>query len=292
MDPALLLAGIASGSLYGLVAVGFNILLRPTNVFNLAQGEIVMLGGMIGASAALGLAMPWIAAAGLAILAGGILGLIEETVAVAPVLRRSATGTAWVTTTLAFSLITSNLVGHIWGPDPLKMNPPAPLSMASFDLLGVRTNSYQLGVILVAILIVILVERFYRTRAGKAVQAVAEDREAALLRGIDPDSLSRWSFILGGGFAGLIGVLAAPMLNASTDMGPLLLLKGFEATAVGGVGSNRGALVAGYMLGLSEAIGASLLTPGYQQASTFILLLAVLMIRPHGLFGHQEVRHV
>ena len=292
MDSALILAGIASGSLYGLVAVGFNILARPTNVFNLAQGEIVMLGGMVGASALLFLACPWLIAAGLAIVAGAVISLLEESVAVAPVLRRSATGTAWVTTTLAFSLILSNLAGHIWGPDPLKMSPPAPLSIASFDLLGVRTNSYQLSMIAVTIIIVLLIERFYTTRSGKAVLAVAEDREAALLRGIDPERLSRWSFILGGGFAALTGVLAAPMLNASTDLGPLLLLKGFEAAAVGGIGSNRGALLAGYILGISEAIGAMLLTPGYQQASTFTLLLVVLMIRPQGLFGRHEARHV
>ena len=138
-------------------------------------------------------------------------------------------------------------------------------------------SSYQLALIVGAVLIVLAIERGYRTRAGKAIMAVAEDRDAALLRGINPERLSRWSFFLGGMFAALTGLLAAPLLYASTGLGPLLLIKGFEGAAVGGIGDNRGALVAGYLLGITEAIGATLLSPGYQTASTFVLLLVILL---------------
>ena len=191
----------------------------------------------------------------------GLIALIENAVAVAPVVRRSSVSHAWIISTLAYSLIIDNLVGHAWGPDPIRVDPPAPLSMTTFTIAGVRTSSYQLALIVATALMILLIERFYRTRSGKAVMAVAEDRDAALLRGIDPGRLSRWSFFLGGGFAAVAGLLASPVLYASTQLGPALLVKGFEAAAIGGVGNNRGALVAGWILGLAEALGGSVLSP-------------------------------
>jgi branched-chain amino acid transport system permease protein len=291
VDPNTLLAGLTAGSLYALVAVSFNILYRPTNVFNFAQGDLVMLGAL-GAASALGAALPWGLAALVALGGVGVLALVEERIAVAPILRRSATAHGWVITTLAVSLVIANLVGHVWGPDPYRVSPPPPFTTTTHELLGVRFTSYQLALLVVTVLLVVAIERFYRTRAGKAVLAVAEDRDAALLRGIDPDRLSRWSFFLGGAFAGLTGLLAGPLLYASIGLGPLLLLKGFETAAVGGVGDNRGALIAGYVLGVTEAFGAVLLSPGYQQATTFTLLLAILLVRPQGLFGRPEARAV
>lgn len=287
-----LLNGITAGSVYALVAVSFNILYRPTNVFNFAQGDFVMLGAMLGATALGPYRMPWVVAAAVALVPVGLLGLLEERVAVAPILRRSGTGTAWIISTLAYSLIIANLVGHAWGPDPIKVKPPWPLSVETFELAGLRVSSYQLALIAGAVLIVLAIERGYRTRTGKAIMAVAEDRDAALLRGIDPERLSRWSFFLGGMLAALTGLLAAPLLYASTGLGPLLLIKGFEGAAVGGIGDNRGALAAGYLLGITEAIGASLLSPAYQTASTFLLLLIILLIKPQGLFGLPEMRRV
>ena len=121
---------------------------------------------------------------------------------------------------------------------------------------------------------------------------MAEDRDAALLRGIDPGRLSSWSFFLGGAFAAITGLLTSPILYASTGLGPALLIKGFEAAAIGGVGNNRGALIAGWVLGLAEALGGTMLSPGYQQASTFVLLLVILLIQPRGLFGLPEARNV
>jgi len=292
MDPDLIARGLTAGSLYALVAVGFNILYRPTNVFNFAQGELVMVGAMIGASAMTMYNLPWALAVVLAMAGVAILGFVEEKIAVAPVLNRSATGHGWVITTLAFSLIITNLVGRLWGPDPVLVKPPAPLSMTTFNVLGMNLSSYQIVLVVVTIALVLGVERFYQTRSGKAVMAVAEDRDAALLRGINPNRLSSWSFALGGAVAALAGILAAPILYASTSMGPALLLKGFAAAAVGGIGSNRGALLAGYIIGLTEAFAAVTLSPGYQLAASFAVMLVILLVRPHGLFGRAEARVV
>lgn len=292
MDLDLLVSGLTAGSLYALVAMGFNILYRPTNVFNFAQGDLVMLGAMFGATFVTLMGLPWFVGAALSMLAVAVLALVEERIAVAPVLNRSATGHGWVITTLAVSMIFANLVGLGWGPDPIAVTPPAPFSSETFEILGANISSYQIAVMAITVILVLGVEAFYGTRSGKAVLAVAEDRDAALLRGINPDRLSSWSFFLGGGVAALTGVLAAPLLYASTGLGPSLLLKGFAAAAVGGIGNNRGALLAGYIIGLAEVLAAATLSPGYQLAATFAVTLAILLVRPNGLFGQAEARVV
>jgi len=288
----ILVRGLANGSLYALVAVSFNILYRPTNVFNFAQGDLVMLGAMIAASLATVQGAPWIVVIPLTLAFVAIVALVTERVAVAPVLNRSAHGHGWIISTLAVSLIIANSVGFIFGPDPLRLVPPSAIGTSTFVVFGTRVSPYQIFLIALTPILVVAVERFYRTLEGKAVRAVAEDRDGALLRGINPKRLSRWSFFLGGAFAGLVGMLAAPLRYASIDLGPMLLLKGFAAVAIGGVGNNLGALMAGYILGIAESAGARALSPGYQEAVTFVLMLVILMIRPVGLLGRPEARTV
>ncbi len=287
-----IVSGLTAGSLYGLVAVGFNILYRPTRVFNFAQGDLVMLGSMTSALLLTRLGWWWYAALLAAIGAVALLALVEERIAVAPVLRRGAGGTAWIITTLAVAMIIANSVGKVWGPDPIVVAAPAPFSTGVLAIEGVGVSSYQIALVVLTVLLVVGVEWLYRSLWGKAALAVAEDRDAALLRGIDPESISRWSFALGGAFAALTGCLAAPVLNASTTLGAALLLKGFAAAAIGGLGSNRGALLAGYLIGLAEATSALLLSPGYHNAVMLALVLVVLLARPGGLFSSLEARAV
>lgn len=292
MDRYVILEGLTFGSLYALVAVSFNVLYRPTNVFNFAQGELVMLGGMLGATAIASFGFPWPAAALVAVVVVAAIAFAEERIAVTPVLRRSSTSTSWVITTLAVSLIIANIVGRVWDTDPREVAAPFPLSNQPRTILGTEITTFQIALVLVTVAIVVGVERLYRTRSGKAILAVAEDRDAALLRGIDPEKLTRWSFLVGGALAALAGLLAAPLLFASITLGPLLLSKGFIAAAAGGIGDNRGALIAGWVIGTAEAVGARLFSPGLSLAFTFGLLLVILMVRPEGLLGHGEARRV
>src|SRR5260370_10096537 len=126
MDRALLVGALTAGSLYALVAMGFNSLYRQTKVFNFAQGDLVMMGAMFGATFITLLGLPWFVGAALAMLAVAALALIEAKIAVAPVLNRSATGHGWVITTLAVSMIFANLVGLCWGPHPTAVRRPPP----------------------------------------------------------------------------------------------------------------------------------------------------------------------
>lgn len=292
MDPDVLVRGLTNGSIYALLAVSFNIMYRPTNVFNFAQGDLAMLGAMLMATLLAGGRLPWYVAGGVTVGAVAVLAVLEEGVAVAPTLRRSSRGATWVITTLAVSMILENLADRAFGPDPMSVAPPPPFTLGTFTLAGVRLSSYNVGLIGLTLVAVFAVERFYRTLAGRAVLAVAEDRDAALLRGIDPRRLSAWSFLIGGAFAAFTGIAAAPFLYASTLLGTGLLLKGFEVAALGGVGSNWGALAAGCIVGVSESLTATMLSPGLQDAVTFVLVLCLLLRWPRGLLGQREARVV
>lgn len=292
MTPNIIVEGLVNGSIYALVGCSFNLIYRPTNVFNFAQGDLVMLGSMFAATAITVLGAPWFVGLLAVLVLTAAVALVEELVAVSPILRRSATSITWIITTLAFAIVVENIVGKFWGPNPRSVIPPPGLTLKSHNLSGALISSYDLFLVIAAGLIVFGLERFGRTRRGRAVAAVAEDRDAAMLRGIDPRVLTRWSMIAGGALAGLTGLLAAPIFQAGTGLGNQLLISGFEAAAIGGVGSYWGSLPAGYAIGLVEAFGAAEFAPGYRSLASFLLLLVVLLVRPQGLRGDRELRYV
>ena len=292
MEAGVLIQGLVAGCIYALAGISLNILYRPTYTFNFAQGSLVMLAAMVCAWLLSTARMPWYAAALLATLLVVVLSLVAYGVAIAPVIKRSGHGAGWIISTLAVSLIIDDAVGKFFGADPQQVKPPPPFSTQMHDFGAVQVSSYQGLVLVFTALIVAATGWFYAQRTGKAIMAVAEDRDAALLRGIDPGRLSMLSFAVGGLLAALTGILAAPMMYASVGLGPLLLIKGFEAVAIGGVGSNRGAVVGGCLLGLVEAISSTLLSPGSQSIVTFAVVLAVLLIRPQGLFGNTQMRTI
>jgi branched-chain amino acid transport system permease protein len=222
----------------------------------------------------------------------GLTALVEEVVAVSPIIKRSSSGIAWVITTLAVSLIITNLVGKYWGADPIFAAAPWPLSTDPVTIYGVQMSTYQIALVAVTAAIVFAVESLYRTRTGKAILAVAENRDASLLRGIDPTFLSRCSFAVGGALAAATGYLAAPLIPTSPALGVAFLVKGFAAAALGGLGNNKGALIAGIIIGVTEAVASEFFSAGYQQTTIFIVLLAILLIRPQGLYGAIGARTV
>ena len=292
MDIGLLIQGIVAGCIYALAGISLNILYRPTYTFNFAQGSLIMLSAMVCAALLATGRIPWYGAALLAVLAVVVLSLLTYAVAIAPVIKRSGHGAGWIISTLAISLIIDDAVGKSFGADPQQVKPPPPFSTQLHELGGFQVSSYQGLVLVFTVLIVVATGWFYAQRTGKAIMAVAEDRDAALLRGIDPGRLSMLSFAVGGVLAAMTGILAAPMMYASVGLGPLLLIKGFEAVAIGGVGSNRGAVIGGCLLGIVEATSGALLSPGYQSAATFAIVLSVLLVRPQGLFGNTQMRTI
>lgn len=283
-------AALTLGSIYALVAISLNILYKPTNVFNFAQGGMVMVGAMLGAELS-ATELPWLATLVVVVAAGALLGLLVDLVAVTPLLDRAGNATGWIASTLAASLIIENLAGKVWDSTPRVVSAPWPTSTQVGSVLGLPLSSYQVFLIVTTLLLALAIERVYRTRPGLAVTAVAEDREAAQLRGIRPRRLSMYSFVLGGALASVAGLLAGPVLYASVTIGPSLLVFGFAAAALGGIGSTRGGVLGGYLVGAVGAVATSL-SPGLQPLVLFGVALAVLYARPSGIFGQPVLREV
>lgn len=290
---SLLVNGVTLGAIYAMVGISLNIAYKPTNVFNLAQGGLVMLGMMFSWGALTIWGLPWFVGVALVVLLVAAVGVLEERVAVAPLQKSSMTAHGWLITTLAFSIVISNLGDRIWGSDPRSVPPIPGTSLDTLDFGPLSFSTNQIAIVVVAILSIAGIEYFYRrTRVGRAVLAVAEDRDGARLCGISPLALTTGSFAVASGYAAFAGVIAAPLLLASTSVGIEMLIKGFMALAIGGVGSNWGALLGGVLIACLDSVSSIYLSPGYRQLTLLLVLLAILVVRPFGLFGRAAGREV
>jgi branched-chain amino acid transport system permease protein len=288
-----LIEAVTIGSLYGLVGVSFNVIARPTGVLNFAQGDIVLIGAALAYVGLSLLSLPWLVALLLVAAAGMAFGLVEERVAIWPVLRRASSAHGWVLSTLAVSILVQNVVGLGLGEEPLRVPAPSVLSAGTRELVGsVRLAPYQVGIWVACWGLAGLLYLFYRTKHGRAIRALAEDRDAALLRGVNATRLVMVSFALGAALAAMAGMIAAPITFATPTMSNLFLFKGFEAAAIGGLGDNRGAMLGGLVVGVAEAFAGQVLDTGYRDVATFAVFLLILFFRPVGLFGKATLRQI
>src|SRR5581483_7770515 len=223
----------------------------------------------------------------LAIAVGALFGLLTELIAIRRVLARSDEH-LWLLSTLALATMVSQAVGLWWGTEPK----PFPRLIAQDDTAGPLDQKYWLPV-LVALLLAGLLELFYRrTLYGKLFVAMSEDAFAARARGIPTDLVRAASYALAGAMGALAGFAAAQLTFAYFAIGLTLTLNGFIALAVGGLGSNPGALVGGLVLGVLSAVTTYFIGGEFQQTVAVGLLMIVLLVRPQGLFGHPDVRPV
>ena len=282
-------SGLGVGSVYALVAIGYNLVYRATRVFNLAQGDIVSWGGLIAFSLLVVHGFSAIAALPLIIIATAILGFGVERIAIAPLTRALSFG--WVLTTLGMSVVLRNVAELQWGPDPLRV--PAFIDRAPVSLLGSPFRVDFMVTIAGAVALVTLLELAdRRTIIGKAMVATAINRELAQLRGINVGLLGIGSFVVAGALGGIAGLLIAPITFASFNSGVLIALKGFLAIAIGGWGRHVGALAGGLLIGVAESLAILWVDVDIRNLVPLPLLAAILLIRPQGLFGRRVERHV
>jgi branched-chain amino acid transport system permease protein len=287
----IIVGAVTVGSVYALVAAGLGIGYRPTNMFNLAQGAIFTMAAMTSATLA-AQGWNWYLAAAAGLAASAAVAALCCGTAILPILRRPGQSSMWIISTLAFSIIAENVYTKIWVDEPRPMAPPPGLTTRSLAGNEMGISSYDIALVAVAVLVVLLAEAAYTTRVGHAALAVFEDRESATLKGINIYSISAGSVILGGAIAGLAGVLSAPLFSASLHAGFPVLVSAFAASVIGGLGSLRGALVGGLVVGLVETAATRLLSPGYQVTATLVLLIVALAIRPQGLIAPTKLRTV
>lgn len=283
-----LFSGVTVGATYALAALGFTLIYNASNVINFAQGEFIMLGGMLTVFfMQLGLPMP--AAVVLAIVVPAFVGVLVEKLAIEP--AKGAETVTLIIITIGCSLIIRGLV-QVWlGKGTHTV---APFSGSEpIAVLGATLLPQSLWVLGVTLLIVLGLRHFFgRTLLGKAMLAVSHNRLAAQLVGINVNRILMLSYGLSAMLGAIAGILIAPITLTSYDIGIMVGLKGFAAAMLGGLGNGMGAVVGGLILGLAEAMGAGYLSSAYKDAIAFIILLGVLFFLPRGLFGARSTERV
>lgn len=283
-------AGLAQGAAYGLIAVGFVVIFKVSGILNLAQGEFAVLGAFIAITVTES-GLPTIAAVALGVLAMAVLGGVIERVAIAPSARSPISSfVSYLILTLGIGLALRGVAQLGWGSDARTLQP---FSAGLFDVAGVVIRPQELWVVATALVVGASLSLFFsRSIMGKAFTACSEQPEAARLVGISPAAMSRLSFVLAGALAGLAGIVLSPVASTSANSGLLLALKGIIAAAVAGFTSIPGAIMGGLLLGGLESLTAGYVSAGYKDAISLTVLIAMLVLRPQGLFGQLTVARV
>ncbi|CDN89057.1 branched-chain amino acid ABC transporter permease [Hydrogenophaga intermedia] len=286
-----LISGLGLGSMYGLMALGFYVTYAVSGTVNFAQGSSMMLGAVLTFSFAQTFGWPLWAAIALALALCALYGLLVEWLAVRPFVNRGSD--AWLMATVALGIVLDNLVMFTYGKEPRSL--PSPLAQSPLEIGGLGLGVYPLQLLIPVVglaLAALLHTLSRRTRWGTALLAVVQNRAAARLMGIPIRRAVALAFALSALFAGIAGVLIAPLFNVAADMGTLFGLKAFAVAILGGITSAWGVMIAGLLFGLAEATITATLGSGYTQILTFALVIAALAWRPNGLFGRAEVKKV
>ena len=285
----LLLAGVGTGSIYALIALGFNIIFKATDAINFAQGEWVMMGGMIAATWYASDQVPLVAACVGAVVVVTLVGIGSERL----VFRQLRAPSPLLITlvSIGLAICTKSLVMLVLGKNPAGL--PGFSGDKPIHLAGASLQPQTLWIVVIAAIIMALAHVFFgRTILGKSMRAAAAEPEAAALVGISPRLAMLVSFGIAAGVGAIAGVIITPLTLTSFDHGTVLGFKGFSAAMLGGLGSLPGALVGGVVLGLLESLASGLLSSAYKDAVAFVVLLLVLFVRPAGLIGRVQIERV
>ena len=279
-----LISGITVGAIYALVGLGFSIVYNSSQVINFAQGEFVMIGGMatvflIAAGAPMPLAVV------LAVLLAVVIGFALGKFAIEP--ARGAPVVSIIIITIGASIFLRGAAMLVW--DRNFHNMPAFSGSDPIDIGGAALLPQSLWVVGGMVIIVAALQLFFsHSRIGKAMLATAFNPLAAQLVGISTRWMLLLSFALAAGIGAIAGILIAPITLTYAGVGIMLGLKGFSAAIVGGLGNPMGAVAGGLVVGIAEAMTAGYISSAYKDAVAFLIILAVLLIRPSGLFGRRQ----
>ncbi|OPZ65413.1 MAG: High-affinity branched-chain amino acid transport system permease protein LivH [Firmicutes bacterium ADurb.Bin506] len=278
-----LVNGLALGSVYALIALGYTMVYGIVRLINFAHGDVFMLGAYYGFFAITRLHIPFILAMPIAMGLAALTGVIIERLAYRPL--RQAPRIAALITAIGVSLLIQNLGLKLFESRPR----PYPQIMRTivWDVGGVVFSNTQIVMLGVALLLMVLISLFvYKTKTGKALRAVAFDRDAARLMGIDSDRIILITFALGSALAAAGGVLVGFYYNRITPtMGTMYGLKAFVAAVVGGIGIVPGAMLGGVIMGIAEVFVVAFVSSTLKDAIAFAVLIVVLLVKPAGLLG-------
>jgi branched-chain amino acid transport system permease protein len=269
------------GGLYATVAIGVTLVFGIMGILNFAHGQMVMLGAYTAffvVSAGLGF---WPALL-IGMVAMGALGLVLERVVFRHTLGDHMQG---LTASLGVIMVVENLAAAAFTHDPRTFEPPLP---GSFQIVGLTLSSQRMLVLVLVVVLVVACHLFLqKTRIGKAIRAMGQNRTGAALVGIQTTQVTAVVFVLGSAMAGAAGVLYGSLFAITPYMAAAPLMKGFILTVLGGLGSVPGAVLAGFLLGVAESLGSRYLSASFRDGYGFMLLIIALLYFPRGLFGHR-----
>lgn len=281
--------GIAIGSIFAMIAMSFNIVHGATGILNFAQGNMFVLGGFgaffLANEAGFGWWLLMLPVAGILV---GALVALQGWITLLP-LRSSVEQDSWLISTVAVSVIIAAVLLITQGPFAYTVQGVVP----SFRILGVRTpGAYALSIGCMIFWFIALRIFLKKTFVGLAISALSQDFDAARAAGLPVRRLQIIAFAISGLMVGTAGFLVAPVISVASDAGLRYVLNGFVAAVVGGIGSNLGTLIGGPLVGVVTMLTAYKLGGAYQDLSSLLVLVAILMLRPQGLFGRVSARRV
>jgi len=275
--------GIASGSIYALGAIGLSLVYAILKLVNFAHGDFMTLGGYVAFAVNVSLGMPLVVAIAAAVVAVAVLGLVTEELIWRPMRKRGAGLMQMLLLSIGLAFVLRNLILLTWTGESRKLNVD---DTASYGIGIGRVSLLQILVIGIAAAALVGVGLLLtRTYVGKSMRALSDSFDLAEVSGIDTKRVVTYTWILGGGLAGLAGVLAAVFTTLTPNMGWTLLLGIFAAIILGGIGNPFGALVGGLALGLVQEWSTNFVEPTYKEAIGFAVLILALLFRPNGLLG-------
>lgn len=277
-----LLTGLTIGSIYSLVAIGFNIIYNATGIINFAQGEFVMLGGMCAVWLVNVLGAPLYVALPVAVVLVAAVGIILERVGIRSL--KDPDVLSLIIITIGASIFLKGFAMMVWGKQTFALphfSSNRPLVIGEAAILP-----QALWVFGTMVAVVIALGVFFdRTLTGKAIRACAFNRKAASLVGVNVSRMVMISFALSAAVGAIAGVVVTPITLISFDRGTMLALKGFSAAVLGGLGNSGGGVIAGLIIGILESLGAGFVSSHYKDAVALVVLLMVLFVKPSGLLG-------
>jgi branched-chain amino acid transport system permease protein len=285
----LVVNGLALGSIYALVALGLLLIFNTVQIVNFAQGQLLMVGAFIGVTGAVANELPIGVAWAITVVAMGLIGIVFMVLVYFPLRGRPAF--LVILTTIAMGIVLENLALIIWGPLPVSL--PSPVRGPPLRFAGVVISMHQLF-IFATLMTVLLIQYLFltKTRFGILMQATSQDLHTARLVGIPVARTIAVAFAFGAVLSGIAGLLVAPIFLAEPTMGGSLGLKAFVVSVIGGFGNLPGAVIGGLFLGLIETFGARYVSSNFRDAYAFIVMIAVLVAWPRGLFGEKSSEKV
>jgi branched-chain amino acid transport system permease protein len=286
----LLLAGVAQGCVYALVALGFVLIYKATETVNFAQGDLMMLGGFFALTASVIMGWPYWATILFAVAAMAAVGMLIERIVLRPVLGQPAFTVVMLTIGVGYVLRGVVTMVPGWGTDTYTF--PTPFADGTFRIGEVIIAVQQVAVIVMTAALVSVLYVFFRfSKLGVAMQATSQNQLAAAYMGIPVRRVNMMIWGLSAGVAAFAGILLAPVTFVHSNMG-FIGLKAFPAAVVGGFGSVPGAIVGGLIIGLVEAVAGRYMPEGFKDVAAYVVVLAVLMIKPSGIFGETAKKKV